>query len=306
MNRKFESSLPTRDTLEKALLAHAPGGEGTEPHLRAVIDDATRQTGGMLRPRLAFAAGRAAGLGEEQAEKIACALEFFHIASLLLDDLPCMDDAAMRRGRPCAHRVHGEATAILAALAFINRAHGLIAVAIAAQTGERRLAATALVDASLGAGGLLDGQARDLRFAGTPGGAPVVTRIAQRKTASLFVLSLCLSAIAGRSKPAFWSGLRRLGLYWGLAYQAADDLADVLVASEDEGKTTGRDERRGRPNLALAIGADAARRRLDRLVRLAGRSAVRLAAEDRRWRFLLAAQKFLVARSRVDARRAAA
>lgn len=298
--------LPSLRRVTDALLENAPAGADTEAHLRAAITEAVQGTGRLVRPRLALAAGEAAGLPAPAAMKLACAVEYFHSASLLLDDLPCMDDAALRRGRPCAHRVHGEATAILAALALINRAHTLIGVALAAQPGERRLAAVAWVDACLGASGLVDGQARDLRFAETGGGVSAVTRIARRKTAALFELTLCLPAIAGRTPPAEWRLLRRLGLFWGLACQGADDLADVLASPVDEGKTTGRDAVRGRPNLALAIGVPAARRRLVRLVRLAERTVERLVAADGRWVFLRAGQVLLGERALVQAGQVAA
>lgn len=302
----MDRRLPSLSRLTAALLDHAPGGPGTEAHLRDALDAAVRVPGRLVRPRLALAAGEAAGLPAAAAEKLACAIEFFHTASLLLDDLPCMDDATLRRGRPCAHRVHGEATAILAALALINRAHTLIGIALAAQPGERRLAALACVDACLGAAGLVDGQARDLRFAEGPGGAAEVTRVARQKTAALFELALCLPAMAGRTAPEEWRLLRRLGLFWGLACQAADDLADLLAGPLEEGKSTGRDELHGRPNLALAVGVPATRRRLVRLVRLSGRTVERLAGADPRWEFLRAGQALLGERALVQAGETAA
>lgn len=296
---------PDAARLLRALREHAPVHESTEPHLRAAIEETVGCAGRLVRPRLALATGLAAGLPAPAAEKIACAVEFFHGASLLLDDLPCMDNAQLRRGRPCLHRVRGEATAILAALALINRAHTLLNVALAAQSGERRLAALAWIDACLGPAGLLDGQARDLRFADTSRDAAAVVRVARRKTAALFEFALCTPAMAGDAPPAVWSQLRRLGLFWGLAYQAADDLTDVLAGAAEAGKSTGRDAERGRPNLALAVGVPAARRRLARLVRLAEATVARLAARDDRWRFLRAGQEQLEDRARAPLRTAA-
>lgn len=261
------------DPLVSALIENAPLHAKGEAHLRAAVAEA-------------------AALG------LACAVEYFHTASLLLDDLPCMDDATLRRGRPCAHRVHGEATAILAALAFINRAHALCGAAFAGSTRDVRLAALACVDACLGPAGLLDGQAHDLRFAESAGGARTVGRIAALKTAGLFQLTLLLPALAGPTTAAEWAALRRVSLYWGLAYQAADDLADVLSAEANAGKTTGRDRIRRRPNLALELGVSPARGRIARLVAQGAGAVARLTTGSARWNFLAEAQARLADRIR--------
>jgi len=277
---------PTRDALRQLLLENLPVSPATAPGLRAAVTEALAHPGALLRPRLAWETGRAAGCSEPTARRLACALEYFHTASLLLDDLPCMDDALERRGRPCAHRVYGEATAILAALALINRAHVLVGVTLAALPAEWRLAGQLCLDACLGASGLLDGQARDLDYARSAGGATVVTRIARLKTGALFQLSVLLPSLAGQVSAAEWSALNRLCLYWGLAYQAADDLIDVLGARAAPGKTAGRDQARRRPNLALALGVAGAQQRLARQVRLARNTVARLAGLSPRWDFL--------------------
>lgn len=291
------SSLPTeaetRRQLLQALAEYLPVTPATEPRLQAAVGEAIGHPGGLVRPRLAGETARAVGLAEPEALRLACALEFFHTASLLLDDLPCMDNAHERRGRPCTHRVHGEATAILAALALINRAHLLVGLVLASWPASRRVVGQLLVDASLGAQGLLDGQARDLGFARQPRSAATVTRIARQKTAALFQLALQLPALGGVTTPAEWSGLARVSLYWGLAYQVADDLADVLGSAAETGKTGGQDARQQRPNLAIQVGVPAARRRLQRLVHQGARAVARLQAVDPRWNYLATYQERL-------------
>ncbi len=272
--------------LQRALVENCPVAPRMEPHLRAVLKDTAGNPGRMIRARLALVAGEVHGLGPVPAEQLACAVEYYHAASLLLDDLPCMDDAALRRGRPCAHRVHGEATAILAALALVNRANALIGSAFAAQPAVVRLQALAGVDGCLGPAGLVGGQARDLRFAESACTAREIGAVAQGKTGALLWLSVCLPALPAAPAAAEWRELKSLCVYWGLAYQVADDLFDVVQATGESGKTSNRDGTLRRPNLALALGVEAAQRRLARLLRQAGRTLVRLEAQHERWRYL--------------------
>lgn len=274
------------DPLLEALRDFAPLTAHMEPHLEAAITQATGETGKLVRARLTAATARAGGLDETEALQLACGVEYFHTASLLLDDLPCMDNADTRRGRPCAHREHGDATAILAALALINRAYTLVGFAFAGREAPVRLQALACVDACLGPSGLVGGQAADLRYAEGPGGARTTGRIAAAKTGSLFWLSVYLPALAGSPSETERRDLKELCIYWGLAFQAMDDLGDLMRSSAEAGKSTGRDSALTRPNLALAIGAPAARARVARLARLAGAASARVARRGERWGFL--------------------
>jgi geranylgeranyl pyrophosphate synthase len=236
-----------------------------EPRLRDALEQLTAHPGKLIRAGLVYTAARHFGLGPSAAERLACGVEYFHVASLVLDDLPCMDDATMRRGLPCVHRQHGDATAILAALTLINRAYALIAAALAAQPRRVRTEAAACLDRSLGVAGSVGGQAWDLAFAATDRTARTVSRIAARKTGALFGLALLLPATLARPSSAERRALHALCVYWGQLFQVADDLRDVLANSFDAGKTTGRDRPLARPNLAHALGVEGARRRMARL-----------------------------------------
>jgi geranylgeranyl diphosphate synthase type II len=277
------------DSLAQALLRHAPTDPGAEPHLRAALAQVAGTPGKLVRAQLVATAGARHGLRPDAAEQLTCAVEYFHVASLVLDDLPCMDDAALRRGQPCVHRRHGEATAILAALALINRAYALMGDALVRQPRAVRAAATACLDRCLGVAGLVGGQAWDLAFAQTDRTARTVGRIAAAKTGALFALAILLPAELARPTPAERRNLRALCVYWGQLFQIADDLRDVLASTYAAGKTTGRDRELTRPNLALALGVPAARRRLDRLARQADRVLCRLSvAGEGRWDYLCA------------------
>src|SRR5579863_9723530 len=120
------SLASTRSRLRRAFQAGFPMPHGTESHLAGALRDTLHHPGSMVRAELAFRIASVFGLHDDRSEQLAIAIEYFHTASLLFDDLPSMDDAQLRRGIPCAHHVHGEGAAILAALALINRAYSLV------------------------------------------------------------------------------------------------------------------------------------------------------------------------------------
>lgn len=275
-----------RQQLSAALIEHAPTGALAEAHLHAAITEAVLRPGKLVRARLVFATTTAHGIDPETALMLATAVEYFHLSSLLLDDLPCMDDAETRRGQACAHRVHGEATAILAALAFINRAYALAGFALADQPGAVRMQAQACLDACLGSAGLVGGQARDLRFATSDRSPREVSRIAMGKTGAMLWLGLLFPALLAAPGRAERRALEALCIYWSLAFQALDDLQDVLGTPIDAGKTTGRDRALVRPNLALAIGVPAARGRISRLLGQAERRLEQLFQLRPSWGYL--------------------
>lgn len=279
-------SPETGAVLLAALRENSPGHGAAELHLRAALDEATGHPGRLLRARLIYTALRTHGVDESAALQFACAIEYYHVASLLLDDLPAMDDASLRRGRECVHRVHGEATAILASLALINRAYALIGFALADQPFGLRVRATACLDAALGTAGIIGGQARDLRYGEGRPSAREVSAIALGKTGALFTLSVYLPGLFAQPGDEERHRLKALCVYWGLAYQAADDVQDVLSNPAVAGKTTGRDRALARPNLAAAVGLGEARRRVVRLGGLAERTLARLQALDSRWSYL--------------------
>lgn len=297
----------TSRLIAEALRAHSPTLPDGEAALGAALAQLTGRPGKLLRARLLLDTARSFGWAEDHAIKLAVAVEYFHVASLALDDLPCMDDAVERRGQPCVHRRHGEATAILAALALINRAYFLVNATFAGQPLPLRQAAAACLDRCLGPVGLVGGQARDLAFAHGTRSAREIGRIALAKSAALFGLAVMLPALAGRPGPGESRRLRALCLYWGLAFQLVDDLRDVLSSSTVEGKTTGRDRALGRPNLALALGVGPARARLARLVGLARQTLARLApAGQGRWSCLATFQAEVLAALSADLARHAA
>ena len=266
--------------LKNDLAEYLPLPAGMEPHLKAALQGVLRNPGSLVRPEIVGKMFAAYGLPEIHATELGIALEYFHTASLLFDDLPCMDDALERRGAPCIHVEFGEAEAILAALALINKAYGLTWRAIAGCGHERQPNALSYVERYLGVGGLLNGQSMDLNYASLSHDLPTTERIAMGKTVSLIRLTLVLPGILGGASPAELQLLDRVAICWGLSYQIVDDLKDVLHTPAESGKTGSRDLSLGRPNIALVAGVEGAVQRLTRLIRIGDRMLQRVV--DRR------------------------
>jgi len=218
------------------------------------------------------------GLDAAPAQELAVALEYFHTASLVFDDLPCMDNASERRGAPCTHLVFGEASAILAALALINRAYALTWRAIAGCPKDTQARAMAFIERCLGVEGVLNGQSLDLHYSTLPQTQATTEYIARCKTASLIRLTLALPAMLGGAPERELRQIERISVFWGLAYQMVDDLKDVLECAEQTGKTPSRDALLGRPNSAAVMGIRGAVQRLTRFIDMGDRVLRRLLA----------------------------
>lgn len=256
--------------------ANLPLPAGTEPHLREALHHVLQNPGRFVRPQLVFQMSMAYDLSSASARELAIALEYFHTASLIFDDLPCMDNALERRGAPCVHLAFGEAGAILAALALINRAYALAWRAVSGAPRDLQSRALAYIERHLGIEGLLNGQSLDLHYSTLPHDGQTTARIAVGKTVSLIQLTLVLPALLGGASEVELQLLGRIAMYWGLSYQILDDLKDVLQSSEETGKTVARDGSLDRPNIALSIGIPGAVQRLTRLIRLGDKTFRRL------------------------------
>ena len=265
-----------RSRLRHAFHAGLALPHGTEPHLAGALRDTLQHPGSMVRAELAYRIACSFGMREERAENLAIAIEYFHTASLLFDDLPAMDDARLRRGIPCAHHVYGEGAAILAALALINRAYLLVWKSVTGLAPEIQAASLTYLERHLGIAGLLNGQSQDLHYAGLAPCLREPQAVAMGKTVSLIRLALVLPAIVAGAPSGETRLLERLAIFWGLSYQTLDDLKDVLPAGDFHGKTAARDAFLDRPNLALSIGISESFERIDRLMNLAGRAIARL------------------------------
>lgn len=278
------------DRVRKELLANAFSASLPLPNIDPNLEGALRQVldnpGSLVRPRMVYQVATAHGLDPVRAQDLAIALEYFHTASILFDDLPCMDNGLERRGAPCTHIVFGEAGAILAALALINRAYALAWQAIAGCSQSRHADAMAYLERRLGVQGLLNGQSMDLNYFGLPHTRETTERIAQGKTVSLIRLTLVLPAILGDASRREIQLLERIAFFWGLGYQIVDDLKDQLRSAAETGKTVARDLLLDRPNIAAAIGVEGAAQRLARFIKLGDKTLCRLLQSRQSMEFL--------------------
>lgn len=265
--------------LRRAFTDYVPLPATLEPHLKEALGRVLENPGSMIRPEIVWEVAVGYGLPVASATDLAIALEYFHTASLLFDDLPAMDDALERRGTPCVHVEFGDAGAMLAALALVNRAYALTWRAAAAVRSDTQRRALEYVECRLGVDGLLNGQSMDLHFASLPHDQRTTERTAIGKTVSLIRLTLVLPAMLGGASDKELHMLERIALFWGLSYQIVDDLKDVLQNSNESGKTPSRDLALGRPNLALTLGIGHAAERLHRLIGLGDRTLNRLVVQ---------------------------
>jgi geranylgeranyl diphosphate synthase type II len=248
-----------------ARLAELVPGEDVDPRpLHQAMRYSLLAGGKRIRPVLTVQVATDLGAPEETALDVACAIEMIHAASLVLDDLPCMDDATLRRGKPANHLVFGEDTAILAATALLNRAFGVIADCehLAPQT---RLDLVRLLSDSVGSNGIIAGQFCDLRVRrGEGDDVAGLTEMYSQKTGALFVAALEAGARVAEVDESWVVAVREYGVNLGLAFQLLDDLLDTFGSRDDIGKDTGQDD--DRSTLASRLGADGTRREVHRYV----------------------------------------
>ena len=227
--------------------------------------------GKRLRPTLMFAAYEAVGGAAPAIADLAAAIEVVHAYSLVHDDLPCMDDDDLRRGRATTHRAFDVATATRAgfhmvALAAAVLAHGMEALAL---DGDRRRAVALELFRAAGAGGMIGGQALDLAAEGQALPVGGLEEVHRRKTGALIAASCVIGGLAAGAPGPVAEALRGYGARVGLAFQIYDDVLDATATSAELGKTAGKDAARAKSTFVTVLGVGAARAEAERLAALA-------------------------------------
>ncbi|MBK6006779.1 polyprenyl synthetase family protein [Ramlibacter ginsenosidimutans] len=220
----------------------------------AVLDGGKR-----LRPLLVLGAAEAVRGNLDAALRAACAVELIHAYSLVHDDMPCMDNDVLRRGKPTVHVAYGEATALLAGDALQALAFELLAPADAGIPDRTQARLCRLLAQAAGGSGMAGGQAIDLAAVGQRLTEDELRHMHRLKTGALLQASVMMGAACGEAAPEAASGLAEYGRALGLAFQVVDDILDVTADSATLGKTAGKDALQDKPTYVSLLGLDRAR-----------------------------------------------
>ncbi|MFQ6130792.1 MAG: polyprenyl synthetase family protein [Armatimonadota bacterium] len=267
-----------------------------DPHVPQVVE-AMRHSlrgGKRLRPAMLMKAGETFGADPLSLLLAACGVEMVHTATLIHDDLPCIDDSDLRRGSPTCHRAFDEPTALLAGDALIMGGFEALARQVEVSPPDRVARVLAEVARCAGAQGLIAGEAADIAAEGQQASAELLDHIHLTKTAALFQATVRAGAIlAGAGEPGV-AAMDEYGRCFGLVFQITDDILDVVGSAEELGKPAGADARRAKATYPAVHGLERSRQAAAELTAAAQQQAAQLPAQREFWRELVA---FLLSRT---------
>ncbi len=252
-----------RGRVEGALARWTPTTELTSGRLCEAMRYSALGGGKRLRALLAYASAGAVGASDGLADHAAAAVELIHAYSLIHDDMPCMDDDDMRRGKPTNHVVFGDATAMLAGDAMQPLAFAVLLGAPASATGI--VAASRKLAEASGAHGMAGGQAIDLANVGRPMTLAALEEMHAMKTGAMFEAAVVMPALLAEANEATLSALTAYAQKIGLTFQVVDDVLDTTADSATLGKTAGKDAANDKPTFVSLMGIDAATQYAQRL-----------------------------------------
>jgi farnesyl diphosphate synthase len=239
--------------LQQWVPSHAPAGLGDAMRY-AVLDGGKR-----LRPMLVTAACEATGGDAAAALRVACSVELIHAYSLVHDDMPCMDNDILRRGKPTVHVKFGQAQALLAGDALQALAFELLTPLDGSTSAPVQARLCALLARAAGEAGMAGGQAIDLASVGVKLTEDQLRQMHQLKTGALLQASVAMGAACGSTTAAQLQALNSYGNAIGLAFQVVDDILDVVADSATLGKTAGKDADNDKPTYVSLMGLEPAR-----------------------------------------------
>ncbi|GAB3055049.1 polyprenyl synthetase family protein [Stenotrophomonas tumulicola] len=252
-----------RERIESQLDAALPSPTDDPRRLHQAMRHSVLGGGKRMRPLLVHAAGAVFGADPHHLDAPAMAVELIHAYSLVHDDLPAMDDDALRRGKPTTHIAFDEATAILAGDALQSRAYSLLAEA--PLPAELRVQCLQTLAHAAGAAGMCGGQALDIDATGQMQSLQALTRMHALKTGALIRAAVRMGALCGQAPVAELQRLDRFADALGLAFQVRDDILDVEASSEQLGKTAGKDVAQDKSTFPALLGMEGAKARLREL-----------------------------------------
>jgi len=246
----------TQAGVEAALDRYLPAADVVPHKLHAAMRYALLGGGKRVRPLLVFAAGELFDADADTLSRAAGALEMIHVYSLVHDDMPCMDDDALRRGKPTVHIAYDEATALLVGDALQSQAFTLLAEGTAIAPA-RQMAMLRLLAQASGSSGMCGGQAIDLDSVGLSLTLAQLEQMHQLKTGALLRAAVVLGALAGKDlAPDEMAALNAYARAVGLAFQVVDDVLDATADSATLGKTAGKDAAANKPTYVSILGLE--------------------------------------------------
>jgi farnesyl diphosphate synthase len=268
MRADFQSWIAVRQSHFEAVLSELlPRAEIAPQRLHEAMRYAVLDGGKRVRPLLVFAAGELAGADASRLNIAAAAVELIHAYSLVHDDMPCMDDDVLRRGKPTCHVQYDEATALLVGDSLQTLALQLLAEHRLSDDAQRQLDMIKLLAVASGSRGMAGGQAIDLASVGKSLTLPELEFMHIHKTGALIRAAVLLGAHCGSVSPAQLNKLDRFGKIIGLAFQVVDDVLDCEADTATLGKTAGKDADNGKPTYVSLLGILEARDMAQRLHR---------------------------------------
>lgn len=247
------------EQMELQLHTFLPSATAAPQSLHLAMRYATLDGGKRVRPLLVFAAGELFGAEFDALARAAAAVEMIHAYSLVHDDMPCMDNDALRRGKPTVHIAYGEAGALLAGDAL--QAQAFLVLAEGSGDAERRVAMLRLLAQAAGAAGMCGGQAIDLDSVGLRLSREELEQMHQKKTGALLRASVLLGAMCGKQlSETEVAALHAYAKAVGLAFQVVDDILDATADSNTLGKTAGKDAADNKPTYVSILGLDESKR----------------------------------------------
>ena len=266
MRADFQGWVSTRQADFEALLHTVlPRPEHHPQRLHQAMRYAVLDGGKRVRPLLAFAAGELAGATPARVNIAAAAVELIHAYSLVHDDMPCMDDDVLRRGKPTCHVEYGEATALLVGDSLQTLAFQLLVEQPLSDDAARQLEMVKLLAVAAGSRGMAGGQAIDLDSVGKVLTLPELEFMHIHKTGALIRTAILLGAHCGKIDAVQLTKLDHFGKCIGLAFQVVDDVLDSEADTATLGKTAGKDAHNDKPTYVTLLGAQAAREMAQRL-----------------------------------------
>lgn len=255
------------ERISKALIEHLPVANDGQKSVVKAMKYSLTNGGKRLRPILVLEFCKMCGGDTEKAMAYACAVEYVHTYSLIHDDLPCMDDDDLRRGKPSCHKMYGEATALLAGDALLT--HAFEIASTADFDGAKNADAVSLLAQNSGVCGMIGGQVLDLKYeAASPSMSQLLT-VHKLKTGAMISAACLLGCIAGDATETQVLAASKFAYYLGIAFQIKDDILDVTGDEEKLGKPVGSDKDNEKTTYVDIVGLNKAQEDVEKLTQAA-------------------------------------